>query len=103
MVALKRAGRYNKYVTLSQSPQISGDSDGFFEDLSPNWSWCAIQPAGALSDTRSITHNVEMPFHAGVTLDTRLLYSGRALFVRSVINVNEEDTILRLVCEEIQA
>jgi head-tail adaptor len=101
MAALHRAGRYTRYVTLSRSPQTSGDADGFFEDLSPRDAWCQISPQGSLSDTRTATHSVEMPYHSQVSIDTRILYNGRELFVRSVQNVDEQNTILRLVCEEI--
>lgn len=102
-------GRYNKWVTLSQSPQTSGDSDGFFEDLSPSGVWCALRPQlGADGRTTQIV--VEMLFHPQVTMDTRIVYEDpnkptgkttRELFVKGVQNLDEANIAIRCLCEEI--
>lgn len=65
-------GRYNRYVLLSQSPQTTGDADGFFEDLTPREAWALIQPIGASGD-RTMSHTVEMRYHPQVTIDTRIV------------------------------
>jgi head-tail adaptor len=108
-----RAGKLNKWVTLSRSPQTSGDSDGFFEPLDPAGVWAGIEPQSPSGDGRSVFHNVTMRFHAGVTMDTRIVYLDanrvttdnptgmRSLFVKGFQNVNEQDTELRLLCEEV--
>lgn len=98
-----RAGHLNKRVSLSRSPQTSPDSDGFFEDLNPREVWAAIEPLSpAAGQSRSIEHVVTMRYHPQVTLDTRIVYGTRELFVRGVQNVNEHNVELRLLCEEIQ-
>ena len=96
------ASRRRHYVTLSRSPQTSGDSDGFFEDLNPPDAWCSIEPAGpGTSDgTRMIGLFVTMPYHVQVGLDTRVLFGSRQLFVRGVQNVDERNLEMRLYCEE---
>lgn len=104
-----RSGRMNRLVTLSRSPQTSGDSDGFFEPLSPSTAWCAIEPLDAsVSDgTRLQAHRVTMRHHPQVTADTRLVYADpvllrdRELFVKGVQNINDGNYEMVLFCEEV--
>lgn len=91
----------DKWVTLSRSPQTPGDSDGFFEDLSPAGVWAHIQPLASQDTERSRAHQVRIRYHAQVTIDTRILYGTRELFVRSVEDIDEQHAELRLFCEEI--
>lgn len=102
-------GRYRIWVTLSQSPQETDDSDGFFEDLVPPGTWASIRPS--LGDNgRTISHLVEMRWHPQVTIDTRIVYEDankpdgkttRELFVKGVQNVEEMNDTLVLLCEEV--
>jgi len=98
-----RVGRLNKWVTLSRGPQKSPDNDGFFEDLVPPGCWAAIQPLppGAGDLARTIQHQVTMRYHPQVSLDTRLLYGTRELFVRGFQTIDEDNVEMRLLCEEI--
>lgn len=91
----------NKWVTLSRSPQHGNDANGFFEPLSPAGSWCSIQPLSPSGDGRTVTSLVTMRHHEQVTMDTRLLYGTRELFVKGFQNVDENDVELRLICEEV--
>lgn len=103
------AGRYNKWVTLSQSPQVTDDSDGFFQALDPEGTWAAIRPQLS-ANGRTIDHVVEMRHHPQVTVDTRIVYEDpskpigkttRQLFVKGVQNIEERNDVLVLLCEEI--
>jgi hypothetical protein len=100
--------QHNRLVSLFRSPQTSGDSNGFFEALTPPTAWCSIQPVFGVSDGRSRESVVEMRFHPQVTIDTKLsFYDGallrtRELFVRGVQHVDEAHDLIRLACEEIQ-
>ena len=99
-------GVYNKWVTLWRNPQTSNDNDSFWEALTPPGAWCAITPQlGA--DNRTTAHLVEMRYHPQITMDCRLVYTTTdyvlELFVRGVQNLNQDDAILRLVCEQITA
>jgi hypothetical protein len=93
----RRAGDYNKWVTLSEG------RDDNWTPLSPEGSWAAIEPQapGTSGDQRSVTHLVRLPFHPGVTVDSKVTYDGRDLFVRGYQNVNEDGVELRLLCEEV--
>lgn len=90
-------------MTLSQAPQVPGDSDGFFEDLSPPGVWAQIDPYPPLEadSERSQAHTVLIRYHPQVTLDTRVLFGDRELFVKGVQNINEKGAWMRLHCEEV--
>ncbi len=90
-------------VTLARAPQVSNDADGYYEDLSPSQAWVAIEPQGSAGDGRTQSHIVTMRYRSDVTIDTRLTYGTRYLFVRSVQNVNEANDQMVCVCEEVIA
>lgn len=97
-----QAGRLRHRVSLSNAPTTSGDADGFFEPCTPSEAWCAIEPTapGTSDSTRIQGHYVTMRYHPQVTVDTRLLFGTRELFVKGVQNVGERNRELRLYCEE---
>jgi len=92
-------------VTLSQAPTTSDDSDGFYSPLTPAAVWCSIEPTapGTSDSTRTQTHFVTMRYHPQVTIDTRILFGSRQLFVKGVQNVGARNRELRCVCEEVIA
>jgi len=102
-------GRLNKWVTLSQCPQLTDDSDGWFEPLDPVGAWVSIKPTLA-ANGRTTEHIVEMRHHPQVSVDTRIVYEDsakpvgkrtRELFVKGVQNVDEMNDTLVLICEEV--
>jgi head-tail adaptor len=97
-----QAGRRRHLVSLANAPQVSGDADGFFEPCSPPTAFAAIEPVSPVSadGTRIQGHYVTLPYHPGVTVDTRILWGARALFVKGVQNVDERNRELRCYCEE---
>jgi len=102
-----RVGRFSKCVRLSRSPQTSGDSDGYFEDLSPPDWWCAMQAQGPTGEGRGMEFLITGRWHPQITMDTRIVYSDpvlkrdRQFFVRSYQNVDERNKELQLICEEV--
>lgn len=96
-----RAGKLDKWVTLSQSPQTPNDSNGFFEALSPEGVFASIQPLSPSADGRTVSSLVTMRYHPDVTMDTRIVFGTRELFVKGVQNVDEQNVELRLLCEEV--
>jgi head-tail adaptor len=98
-----RPGHYNKHVTVWKAPDTTPDSDGFFEALSPKDWWCDIQPHEPFeSDGERMTaHRVSGRYHPQITLDTRILYGSRELFVKGVQNVGDRNRELVLYCEEV--
>lgn len=96
-----RAGRLNKWVTLSRCPQQTDDSDGYYEALSPPGEWVSIEPLTATGEGRSVISAVTMRYREDVTMDTRITFGSRFLYVRGFQNVNEHNTELRCLCEEV--
>lgn len=98
-----RPGLLNKWVTLSRSPQTTPDNDGFFEALSPAGVWAKVDPyqPWEADGQRMQSLTVIIRYHPQVTLDTRILYGTRELFVKGVQNIDEKNTWLRLYCEEV--
>jgi len=96
------ASRRGNRVSLSNAPQTSGDADGFFADCDPFEVWASIEPVAPISadSIRVQGHFVTIPYHPQVTIDTRVLYGTRELFVKGVQNVNEKNREMRLYCEE---
>ena len=97
-----RHGRY-KPVTLSRAPVSSPDSDGFFQDLNPAKWWALIEPLDpfASDGTRTMSYRVSGRYRPDITVDTRIQYEGREIFVKGVQNLGEQNRELILYCEEI--
>ena len=96
------------------------DGDGGYTHswapLTPPNVWAAIAPASATDLQRLVasdailgvaTHVITMPFHPGVSLDTRVTWHrapkrpDRFFQVQSVQNLDEREISLVLVCAEI--
>ena len=101
---MARLGRLNKWVTLANKQE---ETDEDFTDLEPNGVWAEITPQLVVGDaSRTVQHIVRMRWHPQVSLDTRITYRADAtrtqvLFVRGYQNVQMDDDILQLSCEEI--
>jgi head-tail adaptor len=97
-----RPGRHDKLVTLSRAPRVTDDADGFFEALSPSSWWCSVEPLDpSVSDgTRLLSHRVSGRYRSDITIDTKIRYGSRDLFVKGVQNVGEQNRELILFCEE---
>lgn len=46
------------------------------------------------------TFEVRIRYYSGLTAENRLLWGSRVLNIESVINVDERDTEMRLICKE---
>jgi head-tail adaptor len=98
-----QAGVLRHRVSLANAPTTSGDADGFFEPCDPADVWCAIEPVapGTSDGTRVQGHYVTMRYHPQITVETRLLFGTRELFVKGLQNIGERNRELRLYCEEV--
>lgn len=108
-----RAGDLTHYVAL-ENPTTTPDGDGGFTTtwaaLSPSHAWASVVPATAGRLERIVastvqsasSHIVEMRYHPGVTIQTRITLDGpRYLQVTGVQNVDEASVVTRLSCVEI--
>lgn len=98
----RAAGRRACYVSLAKAPETSGDSDGYFEPLSPEYAWVSIEPLapGSVDSTRLQGSIVTMDYHPQLSVETRLLYGTRQLFVKGIQNVDERNHTMVCYCEE---
>lgn len=101
------AGRYRHLITIQQrSTAISGGAQ------SDTWStfvtsWADVQPITGREplvgrqEIATATHRVTMRYRGGVTASMRVLYRGRLLNIAAVLNINERDRELELLCVEV--
>lgn len=100
--------RNPKRVTLSKAPEEPGDSDGFFEALSPATWWFQMDPfpPSESDGQRTQPSLLTGRYHPQITLDTRVVYEDpdkgtRELFVKGIQNIDERGAWMRLHCEEV--
>lgn len=100
----------NKRVTL-QKPVKTPNSQGGF---AITWSdedtiWAAIWPVSAKSITqdaqivKEMTHRIRIHFRRNVRVSKRLKYKNRYFNIVSIINPNEENEWLDILCKEASA
>lgn len=95
-----------------QQPQKTADTLGGY---TRNWQnvadvWADITPLSARDITNErfsgqqiqarITHRVRLRYTAGITTDMRILYEGRALYIRAVVDRDERKERLEILAEE---
>ena len=102
-----KAGRLRHRVTL-QSAADTADGGGGFTTV---WSdvatvWASIEPLKgrerlfAQQLESPVSHRVTLRHRSGVTTAMRVKFGSRILNIRSVINAEERDRALELLCEE---
>jgi head-tail adaptor len=106
-----RPGRQNRKVTLWRNPQQTDDADGFWEPLTPSDFWVQIQALSPQDNGRVILSQVNMRYHAQVTVDTAIYLGGttpnarvagdRLLLVKGVQDVDDMHDELNCLCEEV--
>jgi SPP1 family predicted phage head-tail adaptor len=102
-------------ISLQNPGPAVPDGDGGYTqswiDLVPPAASAEIKPATARDLERvaagtvlsTATHMVTIPYRAGVTTQTRVLYNGRSFSVTGVSNPEEKNVELILVCVEVVA
>jgi head-tail adaptor len=114
---MSSAGRRDKLVTLENPGEGAPDGEGGWTEgwapLDPAEMYVSIVPA-TQSDLERVTsgtvismatHIIELPYHPGVTIETRLRYSEparpeRTFAVTAIRNPDEADRELVLVAVE---
>ena len=103
-----RAGDLNKRVTI-QVPTKAADGMGSF---TITWSdlatvWAAIWPKGAkevvqsMQTSMEVSHRIRVRFRRPFRPDWRLKFGDRYFNIVSVINPNERNEWLDLMCKEV--
>lgn len=99
--------RMNKRVTLQSVSRDEDGQGGFTEEwIDGDTIWASIEPLKGWERMQAqqlenpITHKVMIRYRSGVTADMRLIYGDRVLGVKEVINLDEDNAFLRLMCVE---
>ena len=102
-----KAGRLRHFVTLQQRSEVRDAVGG----TAPSWSsfadvWAEVKPVSAREILAGkvlaeVSHQVTIRFLVGVKPSFRLIHDGRVLEVQTVINVDERDQLLQLLCREV--
>jgi len=103
-----RAGRLRHRVTV-QTPTGSASA---FGEITNAWSdvatvWAAVEPTNSTERMENeqaktfTSHRVLMRHRSDVSTTERVKFGSRYLHVNSVINPNEQDQMLELLCTEV--
>lgn len=113
MIGTRSVAERPHRILLQNPGEPIPDGDGGFtqlwSDLSPASVSAKISPATAAdlervtagTVTASATHIVEMPYHAGVTTKTRIIFDGRTFTVTGVATPDERKVDTIALCDEV--
>lgn len=68
--------------------------------------WASIEPLSgkeyleANKESNEITHRIRIRYTQGITNDMRIVYKNRVFDIQSIINVNERNKELQIMCIE---
>ncbi|MDH4319948.1 MAG: phage head closure protein [Desulfobulbaceae bacterium] len=102
-----RAGRLRHRVII----QAAGGTANGYNEVVATWSnvatvWADVRPASGKEQWRGlepeavVSHEVAMRYRAGVGPANRLLFGSRVLNIKAVLNLDERNRELLLLCEE---
>lgn len=106
-VVLMRTGQLRHKITIQQAAKTS-DGFGGWTQTWTNFAtvWAAIEPlrgreffAAAQVQAEQITR-IRIRYLAGITPKMRILFDARTFSINTIINVNERNRELHLMCEE---
>lgn len=107
MKARVRAGELNRPLTIqARTTVVDGEGNPIDTWVSTGTTWGRLEQQGAAEVILSgqleqdIHWVVTLRFPTTVTHESRLLYGTRVLDVRTVLDVNEENRKVQLVCLE---
>ena len=102
------ASRFQQRIRLER-PVITQDSlgDKLTVWVSEGDYWAEIRPISGKEELRhdalkhSITHRIYMRYYTDIKESYRIIYNERVMQIHAIINVAEEDAILKLWVEEL--
>lgn len=106
-----QAGKLRHLVTIQSPVSTKDDSGGpvisSWVNLSPETTYASIEPIGgrelwALQMANSLTtHRITIRYQQGITARCRVKYGDRYFQISAVLNVEERNRELQLLCTEI--
>jgi head-tail adaptor len=108
----KARGQRHHLVTVQGAGAPVATPDGYttpYTDLSPALMYASIdgppredEAIAGNVERAKISHTVEMDYHPEVTRNSRIVFGTRNLYVRGLVNEEERNQTLTLLCEEIE-
>jgi len=102
-----RIGDLNKQITLQYPTKVSDGMGGFTETWTDaDTIWAAIWPISAnelvrsMQQTMEISHRFRIRYRNVLRPDWRIKYGNRYFNIVSIINPNEKNKLLDLMCKE---
>jgi SPP1 family predicted phage head-tail adaptor len=100
--------KFNKWISIVDDSETIGDGGTIEKTETTDWEgWAAIWPASAkearenMREGLTVTHTVRMYYRDGIDATMRVLFGNRSFDIVSIINPEEADVYLDLVCAEI--
>ncbi len=108
MAVFPEAGRLNKRITIQEPVEGTTDSAGqptvTWSDVDTVWAW--VQPLTGKEGVEAqqkygeVTHAVVIRYRSDVTTKCRIELGARTLEIKALLNTDEENKELRMVCLE---
>ena len=103
------APQMNKRVTVQTITRTSDNQGGFTEDwTNTKQIWAKIEPIKAYEKFQTMqmatpaSHRVTIRYYRNLTTANRLLYDRRIFDIKEIINLDEDNSFMRLACMENQ-
>lgn len=100
-------GKLKRRVTLQTFTQTDDGAGGFidgWQDITTVWASITPLQGRELYQAQQVdaevTHRVTIRYRENVNSDMRILYNNRELTIQSIINVDENNRFLELICQE---
>lgn len=97
----------NKWISIIDNQDIPGPGGQIVSTATTVWEgWAAIWPVGAkearenMRTGATVTHNIRILHRFGVDSAMQVLFNNRIFDIKGLVNFNEDNLFLDLVCEE---
>ena len=102
-----RSGDLNKYITIQHPTKASDGMGGFTETFTDAdsifaaiWPISATELVRSMQQTMEITHRIRIRYRSAFRPDWRIKFGNRYFNILSIINPNEKNELLDLMCRE---
>ena len=102
-----RSGDLNKYITIQHPTKASDGMGGFTETFTDAdsifaaiWPISATELVRSMQQTMEITHRIRIRYRSAFRPDWRIKFGNRYFNIVSIINPNEKNELLDLMCRE---
>lgn len=104
-----RPGKLRHRVSIQRPPNtrdLQGGQAGSWVEIENGCVWASITPLSgsrryeAAQVVQGVSHDITTRYLSGVTSEMKVVYGTRTFWIRSIVDVDERNRELRLMCEE---